>query len=101
MLLDAKLILRDGMVRSRPGTNVDARAYVDDWRSNLIAGISPDLIEGDFRRGQGSELDSKFQAAHSSAALVVNTFEPFRNGRDAWTKHYRRWQRGSSSTLRS
>lgn len=85
VLLDAKLIMRDGLVRSRPGTNVDARGYVDDWRSNLIAGISPDLIEGDFRRGQGSELDSKFQAAHSSAALVVNTFGPFRNGRDAFT----------------
>ena len=47
---------------------------------NLLPGIEPSSIEADFRRGKGSELDSKFCAAHSSAALAVNVFGPFRDG---------------------
>lgn len=80
MILDAKLIMRDGLLRVNPTALVDERGYVQDWRSNLLPGIDSDLIEPDFRSGKGSELDNKFRAAHSSAALAVNAFGPFRDG---------------------
>lgn len=85
MILDAKLVMRDGLARINAAAEIDARGYVTDWHSNLLPGIDPRLIEGDFRAGKGSELDNKFQAAHSSAALAVNVFGPFRDGRDAFS----------------
>jgi hypothetical protein len=84
MILDAKLVMRDGLARMNAAAEIDARGYVADWHSNLLPGIDPGLIEGDFRAGKGSELDNKFQAAHSSAALAVNVFGPFRDGRDTF-----------------
>lgn len=84
MILDAKLVMRDGLARINAAAEIDARGYVTDWHSNLLPGIDPRLIEGDFRAGKGSELDNKFQAAHSSAALAVNVFGPFRDGRDTF-----------------
>ena len=82
MIIDAKLVMRDGLARINAAVEIDARGCVTDWHSNLLPGIDPGLIEGDFRAGKGSELDNKFQAAHSSAALAVNVFGPFRDGRD-------------------
>lgn len=82
MILDAKLVIRDGLARTNPAADIDARGYVADWHSNLLAGIDAKLIEHDFRAGKGSELDSKFQAAHSSAALAVNVFGRFRDGQE-------------------
>jgi hypothetical protein len=71
---------------SRPTARfVDSPAgYLVDWSDNLLDGVTPDLFEADLRRGAGGELDdtneapAKFRAAHSSSALVVNTFGPFR-----------------------
>ena len=54
---------------------------MSDWRSNLLPSIDPVLVEPDLRSGKGNELGSKFLAAHSSAALAVNVFGPFRDGR--------------------
>ena len=79
MIVDAKLIMRDGLLRTSPGVSLDERSYVDDWRSNLLSGIDPASVEADLRNGKGSELDQKFRAAHSSAALAVNAFGPFRS----------------------
>jgi len=62
-------MLSDGEVR-----------YVDDWRQNLIAGVEPEIFEADLRAGTGRELEGKFRAAHSSSALAVNVFAPFRRG---------------------
>lgn len=84
MILDAKLVMQDGLARINAAAEIDARGYVTDWHSNLLPGIDPGLIEGDFRAGKGSELDNKFQAAHSSAALAVNVFGPFRDRRDTF-----------------
>ena len=84
MILDAKLVMRDGLSRTNPAAEIDARGYVADWHSNLLPGIDPKLIEVDFRAGKGSELDSKFQAGHSSAALAVNVFGRFRDGQEAF-----------------
>lgn len=80
MLLDAKWIMRDGLLSSNPAVIVDEKGYVTDWRSNLLPMINPALVEPDFRSGKGNELDRKFLAAHSSAALAVNVFGPFRDG---------------------
>jgi hypothetical protein len=58
--------------------------YVGNYMHNLVPGIEPVMFEGDLRQGSGSELDSrgksppKFAAAHSSAALAVNCFAPFK-----------------------
>jgi hypothetical protein len=58
--------------------------YVSNWRENLIEGVSPDDVELDLGRGSGGELrprrdtPPKFMAMHSSAALAVNSFGPFR-----------------------
>jgi hypothetical protein len=45
------------------------------WEENLMAG-SPRLIEPDLGSGASRELDGKLGAPHSSASLVVNSFEP-------------------------
>jgi hypothetical protein len=58
--------------------------YLDDWRDNLIEGVTAADFEADLRRGAGNELTdgpdepAKFRAAYSSSALAVNTFAPFR-----------------------
>lgn len=83
MILDAKLIMRDGLSRTRPGVEFDGNGYVADWRSNLLSGIDPGTIEADLGAGKGGELRGKFRAAHSSAALAVNAFGPFRDGMTA------------------
>jgi hypothetical protein len=36
-------------------------------------------FEADLRQGDGNELEGKFRAAHSSCALAVNTFAPFKS----------------------
>lgn len=85
MILDAKLIMRDGRERVDPPVAIDAKGYVGLWRDNLLSNIDSDLIESDLRGGKGSELDGKFRATHSSAALAVNVFGPFRSGDRAFT----------------
>jgi len=58
--------------------------YVQSPEQVLVPGVKFEEIEPDLRAGDGSELESirgnppKFQAAHSSAALVINTFGSFR-----------------------
>jgi len=55
--------------------------YVKSIAHNLIKGVSELDFRADFEEGDGGELlgdPPKFCAAHSSAALVVNTFAPFR-----------------------
>ena len=36
-------------------------------------------FEADLRQGDGNELAGKFRAAHSSSALTVNVFAPFKS----------------------
>lgn len=62
--------------------------YLVDWRDNLVSGIAAGDVEQDLRSGSGGELvdkprePAKFCAAHSSSALAVNTFAPFRRHPD-------------------
>ena len=85
MLLDAKLIMRDGLCCVRPTAQIDDKGYVPAWRDNLLDGVDPSLIEADFGSAAGGELNDKFRAAHSSAALVVNVFGRFRDGQKPFT----------------
>jgi hypothetical protein len=59
--------------------------YVTDVAMNLGPGIDFETVRGDFRSGSGGEIGGglegpdKLCAVHSSAALVLNTFGPFRS----------------------
>lgn len=63
---------------ARPDLRVDDRGYLGAYRDNLLSQVSPEAFESDLRAGDGNELDTKFRAAHSSSALAVNSFAPFR-----------------------
>jgi hypothetical protein len=56
----------------------DRDGYLSHFEQNLIDGLPLETIFGDLAAGAGRELDGKLCAAHSSAALVVNTFGPWR-----------------------
>jgi hypothetical protein len=56
----------------------DHTGYFSSFDQNLIDGLPLESIVGDLASGAGKELDGKLCAAHSSAALVVNTFGPWR-----------------------
>lgn len=51
---------------------------MSDFTQNLLPGVVSTDFEADLRQGSGRELEGKFRAAHSSSALAVNSFGPFR-----------------------
>jgi hypothetical protein len=61
------------------GRATDAQGYVDWPQANLIDGVRLEQFERDLREGDGNELRVKFCAVHSSAALAVNCFAPFKD----------------------
>lgn len=61
-----------------PASQYDVQGYASDWRQNILEGLALPEIVADFSRGAGRELDGKLRAAHSSAALAVNTFGAWR-----------------------
>jgi restriction endonuclease-like protein len=63
--------------RAFPG-RLNASGYAESAQENLVAGVEFSRIESDLRRGDGNELEGKFKAAHSSSALAVNSFGPFK-----------------------
>ena len=77
-------ILAGKFRRAHPRMNVCEQGYVDRAEDNLIDGVKMDDFEEDLRQGAGSELVAKegekpkFHAVHSSAALAVNCFAPFK-----------------------
>jgi hypothetical protein len=77
--LDAcRSALLTGLLRSTPGTQVNEKGYVGSVSQNLVEGVYLDDFESDLRQGDGNEMEVKFRAAHSSSALAVNTFAPFK-----------------------
>ena len=70
--------LLEGAQRVSPSVRY-RKGYAPQWQDNLMNGLPlvPE-IERDFKQGAGRELEEKLSAAHSSAALVVNTFGPWR-----------------------
>jgi hypothetical protein len=57
---------------------LDKKGYVSEAGQNLIEGVRLEDFEADLRLGDGNEMNGKFRAAHSSSALAVNTFAPFK-----------------------
>ena len=70
--------LRAAFVRAQPFVEVDTQGYVRDVTENLLPTVSLADFEADLRAGDGNELERKFKAVHSSSALAVNVFAPFR-----------------------
>lgn len=62
--------------------------YVKELTTNFVSGVTAELYEGEFLQGAGGELNwgirngkkcpPKMCAAHSSSALVVNSFAPWK-----------------------
>jgi hypothetical protein len=69
---------RDALRRRFAGTT-DDRGYMASPRENLIAGVRMDQFETDLRAGDGNELHARLCAVHSSSALAVNSFAPFKD----------------------
>jgi len=67
-----------GLARSKPGIVLNHNGYVQDLAENLLEDVNLQDFEADLRQGDGKELEEKFRAAHSSSALVVNNFAPFK-----------------------
>ena len=74
----SKLGLRNGLLGSKPDSVLDKNGYVSDAVENLIDGVDLNSFEADLRQGSGNELVGNFRVAHSSSALAVNTFAPFK-----------------------
>lgn len=70
--------LRNAFLRTRPEIGLDDRGYVHRFSENLLPGVRAKDFETDLRSGDGNELQGKFRAVHSSSALAVNAFAPFR-----------------------
>jgi hypothetical protein len=64
----------------KPEIMISDRGYVSKIEDNLLPDIDIASFEANLLAGAGAELRTKFLAAHSSAALAVNCFAPFRNG---------------------
>lgn len=71
--------LLQGAREASPSARYDRTGYASHWQENLAGDLPIRLIISDLSAGAGSELDGKLRAAHSSAALAVNTFGPWRN----------------------
>ena len=74
----AKYALWNCYHKLNPDIEVNPKGYIKDSKKNLIQPEWIKLIKEDYRRGGGRELDRKFCAVHSSAALVANHFAPFK-----------------------
>jgi hypothetical protein len=77
-LIACRSALIQGLLGSAPGTELDENGYVTNASQNLIKGVRLADFEADLRQGDGNEMEGKFRAAHSSSALAVNTFAPFK-----------------------
>jgi hypothetical protein len=75
-------VLLDG-ARAVSGATFKDDGYVHKYEENLIQGLPLDAITTDLESGAGKELDGKLRAAHSSSALVVNHFGPWRLAPDS------------------
>ena len=71
--------LAAGLLKSGSTANLDRRGYVSAFHENVIEGVRLEDFEVDLRQGDGKELEDKFCAPHSSSALAVNSFAPFKH----------------------
>lgn len=74
----ALLALRKALKTASPGTDLDGQGYTASFADNLVSSVETADFETDLGQGSGNELVGKFRAAHSSSALAVNCFGPFK-----------------------
>jgi hypothetical protein len=79
----SKRALLEGARKASPIVAYDENGYAPRWEENLMNGLPLVEIKSDLEKGAGSELKGKLRAAHSSAALVVNAFGPWRTVPDS------------------
>ena len=70
--------LRKAFQVAGPGTDLDAHGYTASFADNLVSSVESVDFEEDLGQGSGNELVGKFRAVHSSSALAVNCFGPFK-----------------------
>ena len=75
--MNLSLSAKSALLCNFAGTT-DKRGYTRLPQENLVSGIDPATVEDDLRGGDGDELRMKFCAVHSSCALAVNCFAPFK-----------------------
>jgi hypothetical protein len=61
-----------------PHIFVDSKGYINDSKENLLQIEWMGFIKADYEKGGGKELEWKFRAIHSSAALAANHFARFK-----------------------
>jgi len=70
--------LKAALKRFAPTVTLDSKGYTASFCDNLLPAVCIEDFEEDLKQGDGNELEGKFRAAHSSSALAVNCFAPFR-----------------------
>src|SRR5207248_921446 len=78
----AKRRLAEIWQRIRPNAAVSAQGYVPQITDNLIEGVTLELFTAEMAAGRGRELAGKLRAVHSSSAMAVNTFAPWKRDLD-------------------
>ncbi|HET7410945.1 MAG TPA: hypothetical protein VFJ13_12175 [Paracoccaceae bacterium] len=74
--------LRGALEQFRPAIVLDQHGYAASYEENIVPTVRREDFEADLMAGDGNELAGKFRAAHSSSALAVNCFGPFRRHPD-------------------
>lgn len=69
--------IREALIAAVGRDAIDAEGYVRSVDTNLLGGLTGG-IRADFAAGAGHELEAKMRAPHSSSALAVNVFAPWR-----------------------
>ena len=93
----AVLALRRAFERCHPEVALDDAGYAARWCDVLLPEVPAEDVRKDLEVGSGQELSGKFRAVHSSAALAVNAFGPFK--RDPGTLKMP-WQHDEVTSLR-
>ena len=70
--------LRDALTLTCPGIVLDEQGYTASFAENVVSSVRVTDFEADLTQGSGDEFGGKFRAAHSSSALAVNCFAPFK-----------------------
>lgn len=78
IVLRAKQALWDRYRKLSANISVDAKGYIENPEKNLLQPEWMEFIRADYKKGGGKELEQKFWAVHSSAALVSNHFARFK-----------------------
>lgn len=74
----AEQALRKALKAVRSKVVIDKRGRVASNTDHLVSSVMTADFEADLKQGSGNETNDKFRAVHSSSALAVNCFGPFK-----------------------